>query len=134
MSVRRLPPPRGLGRAGAGLWRQIAAQWAADGFLPDARERRLLQDAGHEADVLALMAAELRAVARSGSLTVAGSAGQAATHPLIDQCRKSRALIASLLSRLGFDDPAVQARPGRGSRTTRTSARAAAMARHHPGA
>jgi hypothetical protein len=118
-----------LGAAGKSLWRAITGQWAGDGLVPDQREVRLLADACAEADVLAQLQAELAAAA-AGELTVKGSTGQPVVHPLVDQCRRSRALIASLLSKLGFDDPASMPRSGRGARTTSTQARAAAQVRH----
>ena len=61
-----LRAPAGLSAAGRALWRQIAADWADNGVVPDAREHRLLADACREADVLALLEAEIAAAAASG--------------------------------------------------------------------
>src|SRR5690349_5778983 len=102
-------PPTGLGSGGAGLWRSIAKQWAADDLAPDARERRLLEDACHEADVLDALAVELADAMSDGRLTVKGSMGQPVTHPHVAECRRSRAQIAALLGKLGMDQPVADA-------------------------
>jgi hypothetical protein len=87
------------------LWRSIARQWADDDLKPDARERRLLEDACHEADILDALAVELAAAMADGRLTVTGSMGQPVTHPHVAECRRSRAQIAALLGKLGMDEP-----------------------------
>lgn len=126
MVVKARPAPKGLGPAGRALWREIAAQVAADGLQLDARERRLLRDACAEADALEAVEAALD----GARLMVRGSQGQDVAHPLLGEARRSRATIAQLLGRIGLEDPGV-GDTGRGSRTTSTAARAAALHRHH---
>jgi hypothetical protein len=131
MSTKPATAPKGLGSAGLRLWRRIARQWAADDLTPDARELSLLEMAAEEADLLALMAAELAEVAERGGLTVRGSQGQPVTHGHVASCRQSRALIAQLIGKLGFDAMA-DAATGSGSGFTAAEAgRRGAMMRHH---
>jgi hypothetical protein len=101
-----VPPPRASPAAGTELWRSIARQWADDSLSPDARERRLLGDACHEADVLAALSVELDAAMSEGRLIVKGSQGQPVTHPHVAEARRSRAQIAALLMKLGLEEPA----------------------------
>jgi hypothetical protein len=129
VTVRPAPPPRVLAAAGKALWQSIARHWAGDGLAPDARELRLLADACAEADMLATLEAALAAEVKAGRLIVKGSQGQPVTNSLVDQCRASRRQVALLLGKLGMEEP-TEAKPGRGSRTTSTQARAAAFARN----
>lgn len=129
-SVKRVPVPAGLRVAGKGLWRDVAKQWADDELTPDARERRLLADACHEADLLAVLEAELDAAQAEDRMIVRGSQGQPVAHPFVSEARASRGSIRAALSKLGFQDPDAE-KVGRGGRTTSASARAAAMVRHH---
>ncbi|GAA1951233.1 hypothetical protein [Microbacterium deminutum] len=96
--VKPVRAPVGLGIAGRALWKQIAADWAENESIPDAREARLLADACREADVLAFLQAELdRLMKTTGTLTTFGAQGQLVTHPHVGEARRSRAQIASLL-------------------------------------
>lgn len=121
--VRKAPPPAGLGKAGRRLWNDVARQVAGDGLVLDQRERRILRDAARTADDLERIEAALE----SAPVMVAGSTGQPVPNRLWDEARKSRSLIAALLRQLDLDDR--DARTGRGSATTSTSARAAAFVR-----
>jgi hypothetical protein len=125
--------PKDLGPAGRRLWQRIARQWAADELTPDARELALLEMAAEEADLLALMAAELEQVAAAnrGSLTVRGSQGQPVTHGHVASCRQSRALIAQLLGKLGFDAAAEPAATSGSDITASEAGRRGAMIRPH---
>jgi len=130
MTKRPAAAPRGLGKAGRRLWRQIAAQVEEDGRVCDARELAWLELAAREYDALAGLEGELDALVSSGgSLTTKGSMGQLVTHPHLGECRRSRQVIAQTLARLNLDDPAAVSGSGTGSGTTSTIARAAAMAR-----
>jgi hypothetical protein len=91
----------------------------------DRRELELLRSACAEADMLAQITAELE----GEPMTVRGAQGQLVAHPLLGEARRSRTTVHSLLKQIGLDDPAEE-KPGRGSRTTSTTARAAAMARY----
>ena len=126
--LKPLSAPQGLGPAGKRLWRSIAAQVAADGAVLDAREVAWLGLAAAEADELDAIEQALAGQARM----VLGAQGQAAAHPLIGEARRSRAAIAAWLRLLDLADPAAVG-VGRGGRTTSTSARAAANARHYAG-
>jgi hypothetical protein len=84
-------PPRGLGSAGRRLWRGIVA-----GYELDADDLALLSEACAVSDRIAAMEGELAGV----PLTVAGSRGQPAPHPLLAQQRAERGLLVRLLDRL----------------------------------
>jgi hypothetical protein len=134
MSTKAAPAPKALGVAGRALWCSIAKQWAGDELEPDARERRLLEDACHEADVLAALSAELDAVMSDGVLTVKGSQGQPVTHPHVSEARRSRAQIAALLGKLSFTDGGSFAQPSTGLGMSVTEAgRLGGLARRHSG-
>jgi hypothetical protein len=122
----KIKPPSRLGAAGRELWSAIVAQVADDGLVLDARELRWLRDACAQADALA----RIEAAFDGAPLEVVGSTGQPRANPLIAEATRSRSTIAALLARLHLDDPAFDG-TGRGSRTTSTSARRAALVRHH---
>lgn len=126
MTAQKSRKPAGLGPEGARLWREIVAEMAEDGLVPDARERRWLLDACREADMLAALT---EAWVDDGSpMTTKGSMGQLVIHPAIAELRLHRVVLGGLLARVSTADPRDSA--GSGSRTTSTSARAAALARH----
>lgn len=106
------------------MWQQVAKQVAADGCTLDARELLWLEMAAAERDQLAKVEAELA----KAPLVVKGSMGQPVANSLLAEATRGRQVIASLLARLGLDDPALAV--GRGGRTTGPQARAAAYSRH----
>lgn len=120
----RTPP--GLGDAGRRLWRSVAADVAASGLELDARELRVLRDAARTADDLELIEEALA----GAPAVVVGSTGQPRPQPLLEEARKARALIATLLRVLDLDDPAEAGHRGGVARSS-TAARAAVMVRHH---
>lgn len=120
-AVKPAKAPAGLGKAGLELWRSIADQVAADGLLLDARDLRILRDAARTADDLATIEKELT----DAPTIVLGSTGQMRPQPLLDEARKNRALIATLLRHMSLTDEAVRARPGV---KAGSSARGAALA------
>lgn len=124
MGTKPLRPPKGLDKAGAALWRAIAAQMHADGGELDARERQLLEDACRERDVLVGIEEEMVGQPR----TSLGAQRQLVAHPLIGEARRSRQTIASLLKQINLD-PQSEHVEKRGSATTSWQARAAAQAR-----
>lgn len=126
--MKPLRAPSGLGIQGRALWRQIAADWAENNVVPDAREHRLLADACHEADTLAILQAEIDAAVAAGSLTTRGSMGQVVTHPHVSEVRRSRAFIAAQLKALQLDVPEAKAET-RKYQTRSEQARAAANKR-----
>lgn len=123
---RPLRTPSSLRKAGRALWRSIASQLNDDGLLPDARERELLEQACHEADILDAITTALD----GEPMTVRGAQGQMVAHPLIGEARRSRTTIAALLGKLELSDPTTTSGTGSGSRTTPWQARSAAMTRH----
>ena len=127
MSTKPARTPNNLASEGRALWRAIALQVAEDGLELDQRELKLLESACREQDMLARIEAALV----DAPLTVKGAQSQMVSHPLIGEARRSRAQIASLLRAIGLEDPSLAAVSGRGSRTTSTSARRAAMTRHY---
>jgi hypothetical protein len=132
--TKAIPVPTSLRGAGRTLWRDIAKQWAEDGLIPDARERRLLADACREADIAAALDAEINTALSTGQMVVKGSQGQPVSHPLLSQARASRTAVRVTLGKLGMEDPAAEEEVGRGGRTTSTQARDAAFKRHQRGA
>lgn len=86
-----------------------------------------MESACREQDMLAQI--ELALV--DAPLTVKGAQSQLVAHPLIGEARRSRAQIASLLKAISLEDPSLAAGSGRGSRTTSTAARSAALTRHY---
>lgn len=128
--VKPVRPVAGLGRSGAALWRQIAKQWADDGLVPDARERRILADACREADILAPVDDAISTAIESGDLTVSGSMGQTVAHPLIGEARRSRQFIAANLKVLGFSAEGESALPAATSLSVAQAGRLGGIARH----
>ena len=124
MTTRKGRKPAGLGTEGARLWAEVTREMAEDGLVPSAQERRWLLDACREADVIADLMGALDGQPR----VVQGSQGQPVAHPLIGELRLHRQVLGALLARVSTDDPRDAA--GSGSRTTSTSARTAALARH----
>lgn len=108
MTVKKAKPPAGLGTAGKQLWDSVAVQVADDGLLLDARDLRLLRDAARTADDLATIETELK----TAPALVAGSTGQMRAQPLLDEARKGRSLIASLLKQMNLSDEAERRAPG----------------------
>jgi hypothetical protein len=119
------PAPAGLGSAGRALWRSIARQVADDGLELDAREHRWLADACAEADLVGVLASALT----DAPLMVRGSQGQDVINPLIPELRQHREALGRLLKRLELADPNALEGSGRGSQTTSTTARAAALSK-----
>ncbi|MBM0125603.1 hypothetical protein [Pimelobacter simplex] len=126
MSVKAARCPANLGTEGRRLWREIAAQVAADGLELDRKELELLRSAAAEADMLARIEAGLV----DEPTVVTGAQGQRVAHPLLGEARRSRAAIAALLKQIQLAPPAEPV--GKGGRTTSTQARSAAMSRHLP--
>lgn len=128
MSVKCARVPRDLDASGRALWRSIAAQIASDGLVFDPKELRTLADACHEADQLASIEEALK----DAPMLMRGAQGQQVANPLLSEARRSRQTINTLLKALPLEDPATaSAGAGRGSRTTSTQARTAAITRHH---
>ncbi len=125
------PTPKGLQAAGRDLWISIATQWADDDMLPDARERRLLADACHEADTLSAIEVELDAARQRGEMVVSGSQGQPVSHPMIAEARASRGAIRQALLKLGFTDPAMSQSSPRAPMTVAEAGRRGGMMKHH---
>jgi len=127
MSTKPARTPKNLASEGRSLWHAIALQVAEDGLELDQRELKLLESACREQDMLARIEAALV----DAPLTVKGAQAQMVAHPLIGESRRSRVTIAGLLKAIGLEDPSLAASSGRGSRTTSTSARRAALSRHY---
>ena len=125
MTVRKARKPPGLGGEGGKLWDEVTSQLADDGLELDVRERRWLLDACREADLLADLEANIVGEPR----VVKGSQGQPVAHPLLAEIRQHREALSRLLARVSTDEPAEQV--GRGGRTSKASARKAAMSRHY---
>jgi hypothetical protein len=111
--------PKGLGvrSRGGRLWRAVTGVYELR-----ADELAVLEDACRHANLVVKMEAEVGKCAR-GSLTVAGSKGQDAPHPLLAELRMSRHLIAQSLARLQLpDEPGID-RAARRSVSARSAAR-----------
>lgn len=131
MTTKPAPIPRGLPAAGSALWRSVARQWAHDGLEPDARERRLLEDACREAATLRVMEAALDRDVDADKLIVKGSMGQPVVNSLIAECRRSRAQIASLLSKLSLEEPPASLPQISGSMSAAEAGRRGAFSKHY---
>jgi hypothetical protein len=109
----KVSPPKGLGRAGRGLWREITLLYDATGAEP------LLAELCHVQDRLS----EVRQILKSEGLTVArpgarrGFRGAAPTrdrrHPLADLEPKLSAQYQKIWRLLGLADKEPEAKPGR---------------------
>ncbi len=89
--------PDGLSDRGSQLWAAITGTYA---LRPD--ELRALEDACFTADVVD----RLQRALRKAPMTVKGPYGGMQAHPLLAELRQSRALVASLLGKLGLKDVA----------------------------
>jgi len=114
----RRAAPRGLGRGGRALWREVTAAHA--GLNPAAL--RVLADACNEADVVD----GLQAALAGADPVVTGSKGQLVPHPLLGELRQHRALLGQLLRSLQLPDTDEGAaeRAKAASETARANARA----------
>ena len=88
-------PPAGLAAGGRKLWREVAA-----GHVLRADERRILEDACREADLVD----DLHASLKDAPKTVRGSMGQQVIHPLISELRQHRMALNTLLRGLSLAD------------------------------
>lgn len=88
--------PKGLGAAGRRLWRAAVAEYEFD-----AAEVELLRTACRTVDELARIET---ALSEAGSLTVKGSTGQPRAHPLLEEARRHRAVLARLVAALDLPD------------------------------
>lgn len=98
------PPraPGGLGSAGKRLHRDVTTRY---GLRAD--ELRVLEQACRTADALDRYDEAMR----DASLTVKGSQGQLVMHPIAQEARLARGLLASLLKQLGLPDEDGDAKP-----------------------
>lgn len=114
-----LPVPKGLAPKGAGrkIWREVTSKYQLR-----ADELRVLEDACREADLVD----RLEAALEDAPLTVTGSMGQLVAHPLVQEVRQHRNVLAGLLAKLKLPDEDAS---GSRADARATSARAAAMAR-----
>lgn len=87
--------PAGLAAGGRKLWREITATGV---LRPD--ERRILQDACFESDLVDALQLELK----DSPTTTRGSMGQLVAHPLVTELRQHRATLSALLRALRLAD------------------------------
>lgn len=113
-------PPAGLSGAGSALWEDVTASFALR-----ADERRVLEAAAREADLIAVLDAGLV----DADLMVRGSQGQQVINPLISEVRQHRATMARLLAQLHLPDEDSGEGAGVGPQARSSSARALANAR-----
>lgn len=90
--------PRGLGKAGKALWRDVTEEW---NLRPD--EFRILEDAARTADLIDVMDNALSDLP-ADQLVVNGSRNQPVAHPFIAEVRQCRATLAGLLRQLRLED------------------------------
>jgi len=97
--ARRKPPraPRGFAKGGPGrrLWAGVLSEWA---LRPD--ERRILEDACREADLVDRMQTEVDAA----DLVVMGGRGAKVPHPLLRELDRHRGRLQQLLDGLGLEE------------------------------
>jgi hypothetical protein len=87
--------PKGLSVTGKKLWRDLTGEYE---FRAD--ELATLEAACREADLIARMEDDLV----NEPLTVTGSTGQLVTHPLVQELRQHRTVMASLFRGLKLPD------------------------------
>lgn len=102
------PPraPAGLAAAGRRLHRDVTTRY---GLRAD--ELRVLEQACRTADQLDRYDAAMK----NAPLTVKGSQGQMIVHPIFQESRLARGLLASLLKQLGLPDEDAQQKPMSGA-------------------
>lgn len=89
-----------FGEKGQAFWDEVLAK-----FDPSIAERRTLEDACREIDLVERLQVELDA----GALIVSGSQGQPVSSPLVQEIRQHRAVLDRLLKSLKFgDEPAAE--------------------------
>jgi hypothetical protein len=98
------PTPTGLGDSGRALWSEIADTYD---LRPD--ERRLLEDACREADLIDRLEAEIGSP--DHALEVRGSMGQPVSSPLVSEIRQHRTTLRALLGSLKLPDEQASAQP-----------------------
>jgi hypothetical protein len=104
MSEQRLPRcPSGVGVAGRRLWKSVVEDANGQGIDLDSLELSYLDDACRLTDRLEQMEAEL--AASPTGFMVKGYQGQPVAHPLISECRQTRALRALTLARIKVTPP-----------------------------
>lgn len=111
--------PAGLGDSGRALWSDIAGTYD---LRPD--ERRLLEDACREADLIDRLEAEI--ADPDHEMVVKGSMGQPVSSPLVAEIRQHRTTLRALFGALKLPDDqqagaprAVQARSAAAARWSR---------------
>ena len=112
--------PEGLGPKALEVWIEIAG-----GYDLRVDERRVLEDACREIDLIERLEEELK----DADLIVTGSMGQPVASPLVQELRQHRGVLARLLGWLKLPD---EEEPAKGN--TSASARQAAMVRWGRGA
>lgn len=113
--------PAKLGPAGRTLWKGIT-----EGYSLRADERRVVEDAAREADLIEQLQAALSDQMASGKLFTRGSMGQDVINPLVSELRQHRATLAGLLRALKLPD---DVKPAAAEPTRSTAARDAVNAR-----
>ena len=101
--------------AGAALWADVTGSYELR-----ADERRILEDACHERDLIARLSAELA----ESDLIVRGSMGQQVVNPLVSELRQHRATFASLMKQLSLPDEGESDNGGALSSKNRAAAQA----------
>lgn len=96
--------PAGLGDSGRDLWSEIAGTYD---LRPD--ERRLLEDACREADLIDKLEAEINDP--DHEMVVKGSMGQPVSSPLVAEIRQHRTTLRALLGSLKLPDEQAPAAP-----------------------
>jgi hypothetical protein len=113
--------PSGLGDSGRELWSEIAGTYD---LRPD--ERRILEDACREADLIDKLEAEI--ADPDHEMVVKGSMGQPVSSPLVAEIRQHRTTLRALFGSLKLPDEQAAGDP------RAVQARAAAQARWARGA
>jgi hypothetical protein len=120
-NIPALKAPSKLGPAGRALWKGIT-----EGYSLRADERRVVEDAAREADLIEQLQTALNDQMTAGKLFTRGSMGQDVINPLVAEVRQHRATLAGLLRALKLPDDAA---PVTGEKPRSVANRAAANAR-----
>ena len=106
---------RTFDNAGSALWADVSGNYELR-----ADERRVLEDACHERDLIVRLSAELA----DSDLIVRGSMGQQVINPLVSELRQHRATFASLMKQLNLPDEGESDKGGALSSKNRAAAQA----------
>ncbi|KQP77221.1 hypothetical protein ASF37_11700 [Aeromicrobium sp. Leaf289] len=116
----KAPAPKGLAPTGARLWKDVTTAYE---LRPD--ELRVLESACRTTDMIV----RLEGAFDGQPMTVTGVGGQLKTHPIIQEVRQQRTVLAGLLKQLRLPDEPGEQRAEQSAGARSAKARDAAQKR-----